>query len=245
MQMINMFYEQLEDAKNRKVPFVIPIGTIEYHANHASCGTDTMVINGCLRELEKEKEIVVCPPIWYGVASYAVCGPRPGHIHVDEDAYFNYIYNILKSMVYGGIKNIYCVPHHQTENAGLMPMTIACHKAAKRIAMEYMEETMGKGWWGSDAYASYYEDLGSEEDPFNFIKVIPLIGAEAQKKCGGFDHAGKWETSLMMGTYPENVDLSRCEKNTEWFAASAVEASEELGKHMVACTLEWLREAIV
>lgn len=245
MQMINMFYEQLEDAKNRKVPFVIPIGTIEYHAHHASCGTDTMVINGCLRELEKEKEIVVCPPIWYGVASYAVCGPRPGHIHVDEDAYFNYIYNILKSMVYGGIKNIYCVPHHQTENAGLMPMTIACHKAAKRIAMEYMEDTMGKGWWGSDAYASYYEDLGSEEDPFNFIKVIPLIGAEAQKKCGGFDHAGKWETSLMMGTYPENVDLSRCEKNTEWFAASAVEASEELGKHMVNCTLEWLREAIV
>lgn len=245
MQMINMFYEQLENAKNRKVPFVIPIGTIEYHAHHASCGTDTMVINGCLRELEKEKEIVICPPIWYGVASYAVCGPRPGHVHVDEDAYFNYIYNILKSMVYGGIKNIYCVPHHQTENAGLMPMTIACHKAAKRIAMEYMEETMGKGWWGSDAYASYYEDLGSEEDPFNFIKVIPLIGAEAQKKCGGFDHAGKWETSLMMGTYPENVDLSRCEKNTEWFAASAVEASEELGKHMVNCTLEWLREAIV
>ena len=245
MQMINMFYEQLEDAKNRKVPFVIPIGTIEYHAHHASCGTDTMVINGCLRELEKEKEIVICPPIWYGVASYAVCGPRPGHIHVDEDAYFNYIYNILKSMVYGGIKNIYCVPHHQTENAGLMPMTIACHKAAKRIAMEYMEDTMGKGWWGSDAYASYYEDLGSEEDPFNFIKVIPLIGAEAQKKCGGFDHAGKWETSLMMGTYPENVDLSRCAKNTEWFAASAVEASEELGKHMVNCTLEWLREAIV
>ena len=245
MQMINMFYEQLEDAKNRKVPFVIPIGTIEYHAHHASCGTDTMVINGCLRELEKEKEIVICPPIWYGVASYAVCGPRPGHIQVDEDAYFNYIYNILKSMVYGGIKNIYCVPHHQTENAGLMPMTIACHKAAKRIAMEYMEDTMGKGWWGSDAYASYYEDLGSEEDPFNFIKVIPLIGAEAQKKCGGFDHAGKWETSLMMGTYPENVDLSRCAKNTEWFAASAVEASEELGKHMVNCTLEWLREAIV
>lgn len=245
MQMINMFYEELEDAKNRKVPFVIPIGTIEYHAHHASCGTDTMVINGCLRELEKEKEIVICPPVWYGVASYAVCGPRPGHVHVDEDAYFGYIYNILKSMVYGGVKNIYCVPHHQTENAGLMPMTIACHKAAKRIAMEYMEDTVGKGWWGSDAYASYYEDLGSEEDPFNFIKVIPLIAAEAQKKCGGFDHAGKWETSLMMGTYPENVDLSRCAKNTEWFAASAVEASEELGKHMVNCTLEWLREAIV
>ena len=245
MQLTDMFYDQIEDAVKRKVPFVIPIGTIEYHAHHASCGTDTMVVTGCLRELEKEKEIVICPPIWYGVASYAVCAPKPGHIHVDEDAYANYIYCILKSMIAGGIKNIYLVPHHQTEAAGLMPMTIACHKAAKKVTMEYMEETLGRGWWGSDDYANYYENLGGGDDPFSYIKVIPLIGAEAQIKCGGFDHAGKWETSLMMGTWPENVDLSLCERNTEWFAQSAKEASVETGKHMVACTLEWLREAIV
>ncbi len=245
MQLIDMFYDQIQDAVDRKVPFVIPIGTIEYHAHHASCGTDTMVVTGCLRELEKEKEIVICPPIWYGVASYAVCSPKPGHIHVDEDTYADYIYNILKSMIFGGIKNIYLVPHHQTEGAGLMPMTIACHKAAKKVTMEYMEKTLGHGWWGSDSYADYYENLGSGDDPFSYIKVIPLIGADAQIKCGGFDHAGKWETSLMMGTWPENVDLSRCSQNTEWFAESAKEASEETGKHMVACTLEWLRDAIV
>ena len=87
MQLIDMFYDQIEDAVARRVPFVIPIGTLEYHARHASCGTDTMVITGCLRELEKEKEIVVCPPVWYGVSSFAVCGYRPGHFHVDEDAY--------------------------------------------------------------------------------------------------------------------------------------------------------------
>ena len=56
MQLIDLYYDQLEDAKNRKVPFILPIGTIEYHAHHASCGTDTMVVTGCLRELEKEKE---------------------------------------------------------------------------------------------------------------------------------------------------------------------------------------------
>ena len=244
MQLINMFHDQIEDAVKRKVPFIIPIGTIEYHAHHASCGTDTMVVNGCLRELEKEKEVVICPPIWYGVASYAVCEPKPDHVHVDEDTLAQYLYCILKSMIAGGIKNIYLVPHHQTEGAGLMPMTIACHKAAKKVTMEYMEETLGQGWWGSDSYADYYENLGGGEDPFSYIKVIPLIGADAQIKCGGFDHAGKWETSLMMGTYPENVDLSRCTQNTEWFAESAKEASEETGKHMVACTLEWLRDAI-
>ena len=87
MQMVDMLYRELDDAKKRKVPLIIPIGTIEYHALHASCGTDTMVINGIMRELEKKKEIVVCPPIWYGVASYAVAGPESGTIHVDVDVY--------------------------------------------------------------------------------------------------------------------------------------------------------------
>lgn len=57
MKLIDMFFDEIEDSKRRNVPFVIPIGTIEYHAHHASCGTDTMVINGCLRELEKKRKL--------------------------------------------------------------------------------------------------------------------------------------------------------------------------------------------
>lgn len=245
MQLVDMLFDEIEDAKKRRVPFIIPIGTIEYHAHHASCGCDTMVINGAMRELEKSKEIVVCPPIWYGVASYAVGGPETGTIQVDVDVYEQYIYCILKSMLYGGNKNIYCIAHHQTEEAGLMPMTIACHKAAKKLIMEYMEDTRGRGWWGSNDYADYYENLGSGDDPFSYIKVIPLISKEAQHKCGGFDHAGKYETSLLYALYPDHVDLERTKDNTEWFAESAKEASMELGQHMVKCTLEALKEIIV
>jgi creatinine amidohydrolase/Fe(II)-dependent formamide hydrolase-like protein len=245
MQLIDMFYKEFDDAKKRKVPFIIPIGTIEYHALHTSSGTDTMVINGVMRELEKQKEIVVCPPIWYGVASYAVAGPESGTIHVDVDVFEQYIYCILKSMMYGGVKNIYCVPHHQTEKAGLMPMTLACHKAARKVIMEYMEDTRGKGWWGSNDYADYYENLGTGDDPFSYIKVIPLLSAEAQLKCGGFDHAGKFESSLMYALYPDHVDLERTKENTEWFALNSVETSMELGQHMVACALETLEKIIV
>ena len=244
MQLIDMLFDEIEDAKRRKVPFIIPIGTIEYHAHHASCGCDTMVINGIFRELEKTKEVVVCPPIWYGVASYAVGGPETGTIQVDVDVYEQYIYNILKSLLYGGVKNIYCVAHHQTEEAGLMPMTLACHKAAKKLTMEYMEDTRGRGWWGSNDYADYYENLGSGDDPFSYIKVIPLISQEAQHKCGGFDHAGKLETSLLYALQPDHVDLEKTKENTEWFAESAKEASKELGEHMVKCTLEALEKII-
>jgi creatinine amidohydrolase len=244
MQLIDMFFDQIEDAKKRKVPFVLPIGTIEYHAHHASCGTDTMVITGCLRELEKERELVVMPPVWYGVASYAVGGPETGTIQIDEDAHTAYLTCLLRSLIEGGVKNLYLVMHHQTEEGALMPMTISCHKAAKKVIMEYMEATKGRGWWGSNAYQDYYANLGTGDDPFSYIKVIPLIGVDAQHACGGFDHAGKWETSLMMGTYPEHVDLSLCSRNTEWFAQDAVQASQQLGKHMVSCVLHYLREVI-
>ena len=37
MQMLKMLYDEIQDAVDRKVPFVIPIGTLEYHARHASC----------------------------------------------------------------------------------------------------------------------------------------------------------------------------------------------------------------
>ena len=247
MQMIDMFYDQLEDAKQRRIPFIIPIGTIEYHGLQVSCGTDTMVINGTLAELEKRKEIVVCPPIWYGVSSYAVAGPESGTIHVEVDVYEQYIYCILKSMVYGGVKNIYCIPHHQTEGGGtLMPMSLACHKAAKKVIMEYMEDTRGKGWWGCNDYADYYENLGSGEDPFAFIKVIPLMSKEAQDACGGVDHGGKFETSMMYSLYPHTVDLERAKKNTEWFTLSALEeTTKELGDLMVRCTLESLEKTII
>ena len=93
------------------------------------------------------------------------------------------MYGILKSMIYGGIKNIYLIFHHQSEEDALMPMTIACHKAAKKVTMEYMEETRGKGLvWGSDDYASYYENLGTGDDPFSYIRILPLMGGDVQRK---------------------------------------------------------------
>ena len=244
MQLLDIFFKEYDEAREKKIQFVIPIGTIEYHTRHLSSGTDTFVITGVLRELEKRKEIIVCPPVWYGVASYAVAGPESGTIHVDADAYEQYIYCILKSLVYGGIKNIYCIPHHQTENAGLMPMTLACHKAAKKVIMEYLEDTQGLGWWGRDSYADYYENCGTGDDPFSYIKVIPLLGAEVQEKVCGFDHAGKVETSMMLSLYPERVDLSRRKDNTEWYAQSANEASREFGDEIVRHTLEYLDKTI-
>ena len=83
-----------------------------------------------IQKLENEKEIVVCPPIWYGVASYAVCAPKPDHVHVDEDTYAQYLYCILKSMIDGGIKkevSTSCTPEKMICNICNTPRVAADH----------------------------------------------------------------------------------------------------------------------
>ena len=182
-------------------------------------------------------------PVWYGVASYAVGGPENGTVNIDVDVYEQYIYNILKSMVDGGFRNIYMLIHHQFEQENYMPMTLACAKAAKKLTMEYMENTMGKGWWGSNSFSTYYENLGSSADPLNMIKVLSCMSKEVQNATG-YDHAGKYESSILKALYPDAVKLERLPESDAWFVQSAYEASTELGMKMVELSLKDLNEKI-
>ena len=78
-----------------------------------------------------------------------------------------------------------------------MPMTLCYRMAAKRATMEYLEKTLGQGWWGSESYANYYEELEGANTPFSWIKVIPTMSTEVQNATG-YDHAGKFECSILM-----------------------------------------------
>lgn len=245
MKMVDMFYEELMDAKNRKVPLIIPIGTVEYHGYHASNGCDTMVVTGVLERLEKTKEIVIAPPIWYGVSSYAVSGPEKGTVHVPADVYEVYVKEVFRSLIEGGWTNIYCIFFHQSEGNGLMPMTLSLMKAAKELLMEYLEKTRGRGWWGSNQMKDYYKERETAENPLTYIKVIQLLDENAQKEVGGFDHAGKYETSLLSAVYPHAVDFSKTKLNDEWFAIPSQEASVELGERMVSISLKYLEKIII
>ena len=124
-----------------------------------------------------------------------------------------------------------------------MPMTLCYRLAAKRATMMYLEQTLGQGWWGSDEYSSYYDQLEGDNNPFNWIKVIPTMSTEVQNTTG-YDHAGKFECSILMSLYPDCVDLSRISERPHWFTESASGANKELGDRMVKLSLEYLENAI-
>ena len=238
------FPRETDYVKEKNLPLVIVGGTVEYHGPHCSYGCDTLIAKGLVKKLAEEKEMMIAPTISYSPSSYAVGGRKSGTVHVDTRAFENYVYYIFKSLLSANFRNIYVVIHHQFEQESEMPMTLAYRMAAKRATMEYLEETLGEGWWGSENYASYYEQLEGANNPFNWIKVIPTMSTAAQNATG-YDHAGKYECSILMALYPDAVDLSRIDDVKHWFTESARDASAALGEEMIERSLADLEKRIV
>ena len=243
MYLDNCFPREVKSAQEKNIPLVIVGGTVEYHGAHCSYGCDTLIAEGLVKRLSERKEILIAPTISYSPASYAVGGRSSGTVHVEERAFENYVYYVFKSLLYAGYRNIYVVIHHQFEDESEMPMTLCYRMAAKRATMEYLEATLGEGWWGSESYSDYYEQLEGANNPFGWIKVIPTMSTAVQHATG-YDHAGKYESSLLMALYPDCIDLSRIDDVKHWFTESAREASRELGNKMAELSLEYLEGAI-
>ena len=237
------FPREVKYVQDNNIPLVIAGGTVEYHGPHCAYGCDTLVVEGLINELAKRKEIMIAPTISYSPSSYAVGGRKSGTVHVPERAFEDYVYYVFKSFLYAGFRNIYVVIHHQFEQESEMPMTLCYRTAAKRATMEYLEETLGEGWWGSESYSDYYEQLEGANNPFGWIKVIPTMTTEVQNATG-YDHAGEFESSILMALYPDCVKKERIDDVKHWFTESARKANKELGDKMVELTLKSLEERI-
>lgn len=222
------YFKEIEKAKKERWPFILPVGTMEYHSTHCPYGTDTLTAIGLAREVAKKVDCVVLPPIWYGVASYAVGGPETNTINVNCDTFELYMYDILKSLFDAGInRNIYLLIAHQTED--YLPMTLACMKAAKKLTFEYLDETKGYGWWGKNENKEFYDNLSDEDNPWNWVRV--LLSEQIADTPG--DHAGIYECSGLEYLYPGTIKLERLSETDDWFAETAKDTSAELGKEII------------
>ena len=244
MIMDRSFPKERDYVKEHRIPLVIPAGTVEYHGPHCSYGCDTLVVEGLIKKLMEKKELMLAPTISYSPSSFAVGDCKSGTVHVEEKAFEDYVYYVFMSFLSAGYRNIYVVIHHQFEQESEMPMTLCYRLAAKRATMKYLEQTLGQGWWGSESYSSYYDQLEGDNNPFNWIKVIPTMSTAVQNATG-YDHAGKYESSILMALYPDCVKLDRIDDIKHWFTESAREANPKLGEEMVARSLEYLEGAIV
>ncbi|MCM8785005.1 MAG: creatininase family protein [Candidatus Omnitrophica bacterium] len=238
-----MFADDLRKAIKNNIPFVIPVGVLEYHSEHCVFGVDTILIIKALEIMEKEMDIVICPPFYYGSASYAVEPPENnGTIHITSNTVYIFAKDLFKSMLRIGIRNIHIFIHHQSENfVDGMPTDLAFKLAARESIFEYLEKEYGEGWWGKEQMREYYKMHKERTDPFRWIKIHPFIDEETQKKFP-IDHAGKQETSLMLAFCPEGVDMKKFKE--KWYSEGAKEASLEYGLKAKEIILKKMKERL-
>ena len=229
MQYEMMFPDQIRKAIRESWPAVIPVGVLEYHAEHCAVGVDTLLIVRALEILEKETDLVIFPPFPYGAGTYVVEPPENnGTVHVDSGVLHKFARELFRSVLRFGFRIIHVFIHHQSENfAAGMPTDLAFKLAARQVTFEFLEAERSEGWWGDNAMADYYARQGEGTDPFNWIKVHPFMDEQTQRKFP-IDHAGKQETSLMMAFCPEGVDMSRL-SDEKWYCAQSRQAGVEYG----------------
>ncbi len=239
-----MLPHQIRAAIAANTPVILPLGVLEYHGEHMAVGMDTLAVTRIFDRLEQEMDLVILPPFAYGAASHAVRGPEGGTLHVDAGRIAPLAEEMFHSLLRIGFRNIHGFVHHQTENfvAG-MPTDLAFRFAGRQAVFRFLEAERGEGWWGSGQMQDYYDQHEAGTDPFNWVRVHPLMDEGITARYP-FDHAGIGETSLMLALAPDAVDRDRLAENDTWYTESAVEATAELGEQGCAMIMERLRRLL-
>jgi creatinine amidohydrolase len=225
-----MLPHQIRRAIAENWPVVLPLGVLEYHGEHMALGMDTIAVIDALSDIEREVDLVMLPPFYYGAASYAVEPPEGnGSLQVNADQLKPFAQEMFMGLLRIGFRNIHFFIHHQSENfAAGMPTDLAFKLAARQAIFAFLEREQGEGWWGRADMSDYYARHEVRSDPFNWISGHPLMPPEVTAQYP-FDHAGIGETSLMLAMRPEAVDLDRVD-DTKWYSKSAKDASLGLGE---------------
>lgn len=222
---------QIRKAIAENIPVVLPLGVLEYHGEHLGVGMDTLAVIKIVELVERERDIIILPPFYYGAASYAVEPPEgTGSLQVSAKALAPFAEEMFLGLLRIGFRNIHGIIHHQSENfeAG-MPTDLSFRLGARQAIFRFLERTQGEGFWGKTEMADYYAEHAQGSDPFNWIKIHPLMSKEITAEYP-FDHAGIGETSLMMALCPEAYEAERMADNKGWYTATAPQATAELGE---------------
>jgi creatinine amidohydrolase len=239
-----MLPHHIRSAIAARVPVVLPLGVLEYHGEHLGLGMDTLAVTRCLDLLDAQHELVILPPFYYGASSHAVAAPEgKGSIQVEASHLLPVASDMFMALLRTGFRNLHVIIHHQSENfAAGMPTDLAFKLAGRQAIFRFLERERGEGFWGDEGMADYYAQHGQGTDPFNWIKVHPLMSPDIMARYP-FDHAGKGETSLMMALCPEAVDMARHDAGL-WYSRDATEASAALGGSGVDLILTHLRHCL-
>jgi creatinine amidohydrolase len=231
--------EQIRAAVQANLPVLMAAGVMEYHGPHLPIGTDFLIANSICEAVEQRVECVLFPPLPYGPTLSWAAGAPDGEMDFDPEPFFQYAREMFRHITAMGFRRIYVLQHHQGPE-GLQALNL------KRAAMEVVREisaAWGPEWGRLDPAALPVPDI------FSMIQVAALdTFSQYPGPTPGLvpvGHAGKGETQLIMGAYPETVRMEALNDLPflpEWLR-DADQATQAEGRLWLEfCIAGWVRE---
>ena len=213
MRLHHLLPHQLKQAQEQGWPLLLPTGCIEHHGPHLALGLDTILVEELLMRVAERLPCVVAPPLWYGPATYAVSGPEQGSLDVSIERFGRHVKDVLAGFWDMGFRWIVVGVHHQQMDG---PESLAIRQAAAEVTFERTQAERGHGWWGK-APPSPVDHV------FERIQVWPsVLLAAAEQGVEMADHAGFYETSLLLAARPDLVELARLDGSAPCFIVSPI-----------------------
>ena len=164
---------------------VVAFGATEQHGHHMPLATDALIGDHFARELAERLDAFVCPTVRVGCSSHHLA--FAGTLSIADETFHAIVADLVSSLAQSGFRRIVLIPTH---GGNFGPLGVAVEK----LPAEHRELVVAMTDVGALLRIA---NAGAEEHD------VPL-------NEGGL-HAGEWETSMLLVTNPELVDMDRAD----------------------------------
>jgi creatinine amidohydrolase len=177
-------------SKSDRPVVVVPIGSVEEHGPHLPLALDTFAAEVYAKEIaphleEHGFEVILAPSIYYGVAQQAL--GFPGTLTIKPDTLTSLLIDVGSALSSHGFKRLVMLNGHRDLE----------HMGAISRAVEFLQAS------GMDVVSvGFVSD--SKITAACFRQGMQGISRSTRPEMEG--HAGEWETSLALHSFPELVD---------------------------------------
>lgn len=194
MRLENMRPSEVKKAIAQGLPLFLPVGVLETHGNHNPVGVDAIEAQGALLLAAGKVPAVIAPTVWFGPTATACGEPKLGNTDIGGVAFQKYIDGVIRGLADLGFKTLTVVQCHQGGGAQRTGICMAIQQYRARLASR---PGYGPGW-------------AKRLKPSEMTHCeVELIGPPNMPS----DHAGKNETSWMLGLRPDYVDMKLLRPN--------------------------------
>lgn len=172
---------EFEAAVSAGGAVIIPVVSVEQHANHLPINTDTNICYSIAKRSAETLDafpVLVLPPVWMGYSPHHM--QYPGSITLKYHTFAEVLSQIAVSVHTHGFKNIIFLNGHGGNSAVVAGLPT-------KLAAEENITVFGYDYW-----------------------QLPSVPEEMQRICesdkGSIGHAGELETSFQLYLQPELVD---------------------------------------